>query len=141
MTFKSSLKLDSPIFSTEKRKAAGGRAVMKTARAFKDSTRRKMVESNPSGRIYRKTSGVGFTRSHQASRRGERPAVESGNLARSGKVKRISPVETEVSIGENLPYTEKLVKSGRVIVSNQDLKEAQRELDQNALSELRGLIK
>jgi hypothetical protein len=140
MSFRSSLKLDSPIFSAEKRKAAGGRAVMKTAREFKESTRRKMVESNPTGRIYQKGRGVGFTRSHQASRRGERPAVDSGRLANSGKVKRISSVEAEVTIGENLPYTEKLAQT-RKIVTKQDLKEAQTRLNQAAFGELRQLIK
>jgi hypothetical protein len=138
MSFRSSLKLDSLIFSAEKRKAAGGRAVMKTAREFAKSVQDKMENSPHTGKTVTKAAGVGFSVRHQQSRRGQRPAPFTRNLLRSVKPKRINQVESVVEVGAE--YAEHLVNLGRVIVSKSDLRGGQKMLDANAKSELKQLI-
>lgn len=144
MTFKSALKLESPIFSAEKRRAAGGRACVKTARMHKDSIRKKMVFGKPSGRSYLRERGVGFGRRfHRASAPGERPAVYTGNLAnravkqkRTGETSAVTFVDTSVA-----PYAEDLINIQRVIISAEDRQEAQRDLNRNVANEFRNLFK
>ena len=142
MSFKSTLNLKSNIFDKSQRQSAGGRAANVAAKKFRDDTRRKMVDSTPSGRIYRKSAGAGFTRSHRASKRGERPAVETGKLAnRATKSRRLSDTSAETYIDTTVaPYAEILVKRGRVIMSAGDRKEAQKDLNDEVNKELSKLI-
>jgi hypothetical protein len=140
MAFKSSLKLDSPLFSAEKRKAAGGRAVYKSAREFAQSTQNKMETGAHTGKIVTKARGENFRVRHQQSRRGQRPAPFSKRLLLSVRAKRLSQTESTVEVGAD--YAEHLqFNLGRKIVTPGDLKEAKKNLDNNLVEEFRKLTK
>lgn len=138
MSFTSTLNLDSEIFSQAKRRAAGGRAVRKTARDFAKTLQDKMENSPHTGSVVTKARGENFRVRHQQSRRGQRPAPFTKRLLRSIRPRRISEIESIVEVGAE--YAEHLVKIGRVIVSKQDAKEGQEQLDANLESEMSKLI-
>lgn len=138
MSFKSSLKFDSPIFSQSKRRAAGGRAVRKSAREFVKDVRDKMENSPHTGKIITVTRGGNFRIRHQQSRRGQRPAPLTRKLKNSVKDRRVS--ETESIVDVEAEHAEYQVKLGRVIVSAKDEAEAQRNLDKNVAVEIGKLL-
>jgi hypothetical protein len=141
MSFKSELKGNFP--TGKQISAAGGRAAIKSAREFKVFIRRKMIESIPTGKPFSKKRGEGFTRSGRHSKRGERPAVVSGNLAnRAIKVRKISENSAETFIDEQIsPQAERLQsKLGRKIMTDDDKKEAEKNFLLNAESEIKGLL-
>ncbi len=139
MSFKSSLKLDSPIFDRDKRRAAGGRAVRKTATDFAKDLQDKMESSPHTGKIVIKARGETFRVRHQQSRRGERPASFTKTLLRSVRSRRVSDVEYETTV--DAFYAERLqTELGRVIVSRQDEVDAQKALDSNLAEELQKLL-
>lgn len=91
-------KLDSQIFSSTRRRQAFSNFVSRQSKDFKNLTRRRMIEGTPSGRLYSRAAGAGFTRSHRASRRGQRPAVDTGTLAQAISDKRTGEFSAEVYI-------------------------------------------
>jgi hypothetical protein len=139
MPFQSTLNLDSGLFSQNKRQAAGGRAVRKTARSFVRELQNKMENSPHTGSVVTKARGAGFRVRHQQSSRGQRPAPFTRKLLNSIRARRLSESESIVEIGAE--YAEKLQNElGRVIVSRQDEREAQSDLDRNLESELIQLL-
>lgn len=140
MSFKSSLKLDSDIWESAKRKAAGGRAMVSTARNIRNISRQKMVFGKPSGNIYERETGSGFTRLHRASRRGEFPAVFTGNLAnRAIKFRRTSGTSAETYIDtEQAPYAKKLIKMQRRMFP--DRREMEQEMNREMEKEFSKLV-
>lgn len=139
MAFQSELRLDSEIFNREKRRAAGGRAVRKTARDFAGNLQDKMEDSPHTGRVVTKARGENFRVRHQQSRRGQRPAPFTRKLKNSIRAKRLSEIESIVEIGAE--YAERLQRDlGRVIVSKKDEAEGQNELDRNREIELGKLL-
>lgn len=140
MSFKSTLNLNSQIFDAAQRKAAGGRAARKAARKFRDETRKKMVFGKPSGKIYERDAGDGFVRRHRASRRGEVPAVLTGNLAnKATKFRSVSATSAETYIDTDVaPYADDLLKMERHILT--DLDDAQKDLDHESEKELAKLL-
>src|SRR5689334_15715170 len=107
---KTVFKSNAKIFNKSERNRIVGNVAMKTARDFKEQTRRKMVESKPTGKVYERGTGKGFTRSHRASRRGQRPAVDSGKLAnRALKSARTGDLSAKTFVDSNVAdYGEKL---------------------------------
>lgn len=137
--------LTSPIFDKAKRHQSAGNAVGKTIREFAAYVPRQQVEGKPSGNVYRKGGGRGFRRSHRASAKGQRPAVDSGNLIRSTKHKKTGQLSGEVTTTakrNGFDYASQLQnKMDRPIQdAPEDLKAAQEMLNRNgeaAMAKLR----
>lgn len=145
MSFKSSLQLDSPIFDKAKRSGAIRRVVRQSAKEFKNSLRGKMINSPHTGKVYRRRSGNGFSRGHQASRRGERPAPETFNLANSITDKFINDFEATVEVTakskDGFDYPEHLQdEMGREIMTEADVEEADRAFQKKANEAIRNLL-
>lgn len=144
------VKLDSKIFDKTQRRAAIASAVSKTAKSFKDSTKRKMVEQRASGKTYdKKVRGRSFVRRHRASARGQRPQPDTLNLVNAVTDKRSSEFTSEVFIDHRInpengadaqEYAERLQNSmNRPIMSEQDARIGEIELKyrcEKALKEL-----
>ena len=95
------VKLESLIFDKVKRRAVISSAVSKSAKVFKEATRRRMVESKPSGRIEeRGRAGKGFSRRFRRSARGQRPAVDTGTLINALSDKKTGEFSSEVFIAD-----------------------------------------
>lgn len=150
MSFKTSVKLDARIFNDAARRQALSSVLSKNAKEFKDATRRKMVESSPSGTLYEKRRGRGFTRSHRASRRGERPAPDTGTLAnavedvRTGEFSRAVQIANRInpeSGGDARDYAEKLQnRLDRPIMSDEDRRIAEIKLNYEVNRALQSLF-
>lgn len=103
MSFKSILKLQSPLFDTSKIRAAASMAVGKTAKQFKNYTRQKMIKSSPSGKLYEKTArGAGTRRFHRASARGQRPAPDTMTLVNAVSDRKTGEFSAEVFIADKI---------------------------------------
>lgn len=137
MSFKSTLKLESKIFDKNAREQATERVCVRAARSHKDNVRKKMVFGKPTGRTHDREiggevgSGSFGVRRHRASRAGERPAVFTGNLAnRAVKHRQLSGESAETFIDTEIaPYAEKLIRIKRVIITAEDRRQAQEELN------------
>ena len=153
MPFKSKLTLKSKIFDPAERKKAFSSVVTRSARNFKESTRRKMVESQPAGRAERYLSGegAGFSRGFRRSRRGQRPAVETTTLINAIQMTPTSELSAKVDIadkrnprnGESARvYAEKLQSEafGRKIMVEEDIKEAREDFDNRLNRTLKDLV-
>ena len=150
--FKSILKLDAKIFNKSARKSAFSSVVSKSARNFKESTRRKMVESAPSGRIERYLGGAGkgFTRGFRRSAKGQRPAVETSTLINAIDARKTGELSAVVDIkdvrnprnGESArDYAERLqTKMNRKIMTKQDVDEADKDFQDRANKALISLL-
>jgi hypothetical protein len=128
MSFKTTVRLDSKIFNSQERRRALSAVVSKNAKEFKNATKRRMIESSPGGKLYERTGGSSFTRSHRASRRGQRPAIDTGNLANKAlKSQKISEFQSAVYIDNKIAsYGEILqFQMEREIITKKDIKEAQ----------------
>lgn len=125
MSFKSSLKLTAPIFSKTKRRQAFSNVVRRAIKGFRRSLQEKMIAGPHTGKITTrgKSRGGGFSRQHQASRVGERPAPDSNELINSitdemtGELSGLVRVEAE--------HGEILQKSGRLVMTDDDRREAE----------------
>lgn len=138
MSFKSQLKLDSPIFSRAARRAAVSRAIVRTAQKWGKDLGQKQLDSPHTG-VVETVSRGGFRQRHQRSRRGERPSPLSKRLMNSQRLRRVSETQVEVEI--TAPYAERLQKDlDRVIVSDGDLKEGTDLLNQNIATEFSKLV-
>lgn len=131
------VKLDSKIFSSRERRQALSSANTKTARVFAEATRRRMVESQPTGRIYEvgRNQGLGFSRRFRRSARGQRPAVDTTNLINAIRLQQFHWNVAEINIAPNRnrrndaradDYAERLqVFMGRLIMVEPDIRIAQ----------------
>jgi hypothetical protein len=77
-------------------------ALGRIAKDFKNLTRRRIIESMPVGRLYRRKSGAGFRRFHRASAVGQRPAIDSGSLLNAIDDKRINEMQVDVFVARKL---------------------------------------
>lgn len=97
------IKLESLIFDKQKRRSVISSAVTRTAKSFKESTRRRMVESKPAGRIQeRGKGGKGFVRRFRRSAKGQRPAVETGTLINALSDKSTGEFSAEVFLADKI---------------------------------------
>lgn len=98
------------------------------------------MENSPhTGKMVTKARGENFRVRHQQSRRGQRPAPFTRTLKNSIRARRLSETSSIVEIGAE--YAERLQNDlGRVIVSKQDEKEGQRDLDRNLELEFKELL-
>lgn len=103
--------LKSPIFDKTKRRQVLSSFVSRQADDFKNVTKRRQIESKPAGKFYgRKTkSDVASRRlGHRASAKGQRPAIDSGNLVTAITSERRGENQAEVFIA---PLTNALNKT------------------------------
>lgn len=138
-----SIKLDA-IFDKTKRDRAASGAVKKAAKRFTVYVPDQQKKSKATGKIRRRGSGRGFTHSHRASAKGQRPAIDSGKLLRGTKDKVISQFVVEVTTiakREGFDYADHLQnKMDRPIQdAPEDLKAAQRMLDEEGEKAMRSL--
>lgn len=138
MPFKAELRLDSKLFDPDARKSAFRGVVRRSAKRFRRSLQEKMENSPHTGRIYTRGRGDGFEHSHRASRIGERPAPDTDNLVDSIIDTRTGDLTATVEIAAE--YGVRLQKNaGRLLMTAEDLAEAQDDLDsasERALSSL-----
>ena len=94
------------------------------------------MENSPhTGTIVTKARGENFRVRHRQSRRGERPAPFTKDLLNSLKAKKTG--EFSAQVDSDSPAANKLIfEDGRVIVSNDDLKDAERKQNAAANAEL-----
>lgn len=153
MSFKSDLKLDAGIFDSAKRKRVFSNVAMRSARNMKESLRKKMVDSKPSGRIEHyedeNSRGRGFHRRFRRSARGQRPAVETTTLSSAFEAKRTGDFSAIVDIADHInpkngesakDYGARLQEEmGRLVMTKEDAAEAEKDFNRrsaNALSDL-----
>lgn len=108
--------------------------IRRQAKDFTQLTKRRIIESKPSGRLYARKRGVGFTRSHRASARGQRPAIDSGKLLNSIKDRRISETSAESFAGAYYAEYLQSERLNRPIMSDQDAAEAQQKANRDAIT-------
>ena len=96
---------DSAVFNRQKLRQAVASFIIRQTKDFKNLSKRRMIDSQASGRLHRRKNGVGFTRSHRASARGQRPAIDTGKLLNSINDRRIGDFSRIVSAdAEYAPY-------------------------------------
>jgi hypothetical protein len=126
--------LTSPIFDKAKRGRAFSNFISKQAKDFKVLTKERMVRGPQTGRLYARKRGANFRRSHRASARGQRPAVQTGLLLNAVSDRRISDTHSQVYIAEKVSsggttttkYAEILqTKRGRPIMDKLDARQAE----------------
>lgn len=139
MPFKSSLKLNAKIFNPQERKRAFSRVPSKAARAFRDSTKKAMLESNPTGNLVKKRSGKGFQRFHRQSRRGERPSPDTLNLVNSITAQKTGGMSAKTQI--TAEYGARLQEDlNRPIMSDADVEKAEKDFVEIGKKTVQGLL-
>ena len=102
MAFSGKFTSTSGIFDKTKRQQGLSNLVSRNARNFRQDTKNKMIRGSKSGRLYSKKRGAGFTRSHRASARGERPAPDTQTLVNAISSRSLSDTSAEVYIAERI---------------------------------------
>lgn len=91
------------IFDKASRSQGFTSLISREAKEFKVDTKERMIEGPASGRVYEKhPGGRGFTRSHRASRRGQRPAPDTLTLVNAISDRRLSDYSAEVYVAERI---------------------------------------
>jgi hypothetical protein len=126
---KAKLTLKNPLWETAQRRTILERTVQQSAAELEAKIKEMILNSAPSGRIYRrglitaraskqalgaglvrksgtKTRIVAGNRFHRASAKGQPPAIDSGRLLKSIQVKKTGPLQMKVFASE--PYADKL---------------------------------
>lgn len=138
MAFKSVLSNLPKIFDKAERKRVFGQVAIRSARQFKEYERQQILNAKPSGRLYQRRSGTGFTRSHKASAKGERFATDTGQTLASLTAERTGDLSAVTEFKSKT--AEFLLEMDRVVIGPDDEKEAQRILDQTAENVLKDLV-
>ena len=146
MSFKSNLKLDSPIFNRETRNNAFGSAAYKSAQEFRADLKEKMIASIPAGRTVSIGEGKGFDTRFKRSRRGQRPAIQTGRLLNSYRAKKTGDTSAETSViaetDEGFDYGQELQSAlGRAVMTTEDVEAAEKNYNANLSRSLIGLLK
>ena len=125
--------------------------VLKNAKEFKQSTKRRMIESSAGGKTYERGRGEGFSRSNRASRRGQRPSPDTSTLVNAVSDRRTGVLSSEVLIAHKRnpengeyadEYAEKLqLKMNRSIMNSEDRSIAQKKLDYDCSKAVEQLTK
>src|SRR5690606_13083646 len=127
-------KFTSKIFNITERRQSLSSFVGREAKDFKNLTKRRQIESQPAGRLYRRRGGPGFTRSHRASARGQRPAIDTGRLLNSIQDKRLSETSVQVAAGGEYAKYLQSERLDRRIMDEADRAEAQAKANRNAIA-------
>lgn len=105
---KTVVRFESDIFDPDRRVQILRNGNIRLAKRFKDVTRQAMIDETHTGILYQPRNpgqGAGFTRSHRASARGERPAPDTMNLVNSLGDESISDTEHKVFVDDSqAPY-------------------------------------
>ena len=84
------------------------RAILSSLNDIRNTAQKKMQRERKSGRIYERSAGRNLSPTHQASAKGEAPAVDTGALVNSIKVVQPKPnfgyVGTDIQYGFWLEY-------------------------------------
>jgi hypothetical protein len=120
-------------------------AISKSIREFAAYVPDQQIKGKASGKLYKRSGGKNFRRSHRASAKGQRPAPDSGKLSRSTKHKmtgRLSGEVTTIAKSRNFDYASQLQEKMDRPIQNapEDLKKAQEILDRNAEKAVKSLI-
>jgi len=139
------IKLNSGIFDKAKRNAAASSAVNKAAVEYARYVPEQQIESKPTGKLYKRKRGATFTRSHRASAKGQRPAIDTGKLLRSTKHKKTGPLTAEVTTvakDKGFDYASRLENKMNRPIQNapKDIKAAQSILNKNADAEMTKIL-
>lgn len=129
----------SKIFKRERRQTIAS-FISRERRDFKNLTKRRIIDSKASGRLYRRKGGQGFKRSHRASARGQRPAIDSGKLLNSIQDKRRNDFSGEVFAGADYAKYLQSEKLNRPIMVDSDVDEAQAKANRNGLATVKTLL-
>lgn len=134
------IRLDSTVFNEARRRQIISNWARKQARDLKNLTKQRMLRSKPAGRLYRRRSGSGFQRFHQASAYGQRPAIDTGNLLNSITDRRLA--EFRAATEATAAYAKHLQgeQLNRPIISDLDKRQAQSKANRDAVSALRALV-
>jgi hypothetical protein len=126
------------ILSKRKLKQELRPALVRTGKEFREYLRKEVLTNQPTGRLYRRRRGAGFTRSHRASRKGERFANDTGATLRSLKDKMTGPLS--VSVEFESPVAGHLIRMERDVISEKDEKKAQAIFKKNSDKALKKLL-
>jgi hypothetical protein len=132
---------NSKIFQAAERERLAADLVQEMARDFRDLTKRRMFpDGHQTGAEARRRDGSRFKR----SRRGERPAKDSGALIEGIEDRQLSEFSVEVvstATRDGFDYPEHLQKDlERLIITDADREEAQAELTRRAEAAVKGLL-
>lgn len=144
MPIKFKQQFDSLIFKPGKRAQVVSNALTRVGKRFKQKTKDQMVRSQPTGRLYRKSAGAGFTRQHRASAWGQRPAVDTTNLVNQVKDRKESQVSVRVYVDDSkAPYGKWLQDNlNRPIITEEDVNRfGNNEMKEEMERALRQLLK
>lgn len=139
MAFKTTTRLDSDIFRDVPRRQAVSNLIRRAARDCKNAAKRRIIESKPAGKLYRRKRGAGFLRFHRASAKGQRPAIDTGTLLNSIKDRRTAEyTATTTADAKHAEYLQSK-RLNRPIMDEKDAAEEQRKLDRKAEAAIREL--
>ena len=93
MELRTELNLTEEIFNQPGLITVGRTVVLESAEEFKTYLKQNIINSKPSGRTYNRRGRI-----HQASARGQRPAIDTGTLLNSINATLISNTEAEISV-------------------------------------------
>ena len=126
---------------------------MRAAREMRNSLKKKQIDSKPSGNVEHydddRSRGRGFSRRFQRSRRGERPANETTTLNSAYAAKRISDSSALVEIEDRInpkngesarDYAEKLQRMGRLVMTKEDVSEAEQDFIERSENTVKDLL-
>lgn len=145
MGFKTTVKLSSRIFAIPAILRTVDAALETTAKAHVEKVRENIKTSVPTGRLYRRRGGF-----HRASARGQRPAVDTGNMLeafRATKVLRtwvvdVAPLANPRNRVPAQKYAEILQSAygKRKIITKGDAKDFEKVLRDNLAQELTKIV-
>lgn len=138
---KTIVRLESPLFNKAGRSQTISNFVRKQSRDFKNLTKRRMLQSKPTGRLYARKRGAGFTRFHQASASGQRPAIDTGTLLNSISDRRIGAFKAEAFAGAAYAKYLQSARLNRPIMSDRDKAEARAKANRDAITMLKTVIR
>ncbi|MEO5859176.1 MAG: hypothetical protein ABIR33_09535 [Pyrinomonadaceae bacterium] len=96
------IELNARIHDKRERARVLGRVPGEAAKRHKVRTRRKMIDGPHTGNLYDRKGGAGFSRSHQASARGQRPSPDTFTLVNAVTDERTGEMSARVFIAEKI---------------------------------------
>jgi hypothetical protein len=142
--------LTSKIFDIPAFRQALSAVPYKSAKVFQESTKQKMLNQTPGGKLYRKRTGRGFKRFHKASALGQRPQPDTLTLVNAVDGRRIGEFAAIVDIKNRLnpenkvdarDYAGYLVNyHGREIMPTGDIQNAQIRQDEEVNKVIRRFV-
>jgi len=124
--------------------------VSRNAREFKRLTQERMIKGLASGRTYAKSKGSGSRRLHKASRRGQRPAVDTGTLVNAIRNAPTGQYRAKVDVADRVNPNSQTLASGyaeilqekldRPIMSDFDARQAEMKMKFDAETLIKGLV-